>query len=71
MGVITAPHQVARGGYMTWWEPRSKHLSQVSYRNERREYRDLGEYADIKRAVANANTRRAPIGFFGRPDEDL
>jgi hypothetical protein len=41
-GAIKAPRQVLRGGYLSWFEPRTRHWWQQLFFGARPEFRDLG-----------------------------
>jgi hypothetical protein len=41
-GAITAPLQVLDGGYMSWWDPQSKHVLQLFVEGARKRFEDRG-----------------------------
>lgn len=41
-GAVTAPMQVLDGGYISWWDPRTKHVFQLVVSGARKTFKDLG-----------------------------
>ena len=42
-GAITEPLQVLDGGYMSWWDPQTKHIFQLFVNGSQKEFVDRGE----------------------------
>lgn len=42
-GALTAPRQVLDGGYMSWWDPQSKHVFQEFVTGKKKKFVDRGE----------------------------
>ena len=67
-GAVTAPRQVLPGGYMSWYEPVTKHWWQEIYFGGQRKFRDLGVLGDLTgnlRAQIDAMTPHPQLGAGG------
>ena len=47
-GAITAPRQVLRGGYLSWYDPKSNHWFQQTWFGAKPSFRDLGVFDAAK-----------------------
>ena len=41
-GAITEPRQVLEGGYLSWWDPQTKHVFQLFVRGGEQQFKDRG-----------------------------
>jgi hypothetical protein len=58
---LSKPLEVARGGYLSWRDPRTQHFWQKSWFGERPTFNDLGEYrAQAATDDGNAEVQPAP-----------
>lgn len=65
-GAIKKPREVLKGGYLSWFDPRSRHWFQKTWFGARPKFRDLGPLANIGGGIRAQIYQRTPEAFATR-----